>query len=595
MEDVPGVGKTTLAKALARCFSGDFRRVQFTPDLLPADILGSAVYNPRDGGFTFKEGPIFAKVLLADEINRASPRTQSALLEAMSEQQVSSDGVTRPLPSPFMVLATQNPVEFHGTYPLPEAQLDRFGVRIELGYPAAEREVEVLFAQAERHPLDTVEPVLSGDDVIALQAEVRHVRVDRSLGRYVVALAEATRRHPSVRLGCSPRGSLMLFRSTQARAIARGPLVRRARGREDAGRARPRAPPRPRDEGTLHRRLQGGRRARDPRGRARAGLTRQAPERTDMATNLLTRPLDRSYLLSALRAFYHRRLTERGRFVVWATVGVALVGMDTRRSLVFMLFALAAPPLLVAFGRFFAGRPAVRLDGRLPSRLTAGRLGGGVPRTSSRATAAPRGLSPSCGPGRFPTRPCSPWSPPSAPSRWRETAPPASGSTSTRGGAGRYVLPSVGIARTDLFGLVRTKAVWLPEQVVLAYPRYHTLDELPLPMGRRYQPGGIPLASVVGDSLEFVGTREYREGDPLRKIDWRSWARLGRPVVKEFQEEYFSRIALVLDTFLGKQAAARASASASRRRSRRLPPWPSTSAGARRSSTSSPPARTSTR
>jgi MoxR-like ATPase len=161
-------------------------------------------------------------VLLADEINRASPRTQSALLEAMSEQQVSTDGVTRPLLSPFMVLATQNPVEFHGTYPLPEAQLDRFGLRIELGYPAAEQEVDVLFAQAERHPLDAVESVLSGDDVIALQAEVRYVRVDRSLGRYVVALAEATRRHPSVRLGCSPRGSLMLFRSTQARAILEG-------------------------------------------------------------------------------------------------------------------------------------------------------------------------------------------------------------------------------------------------------------------------------------------------------------------------------------------------------------------------------------
>ena len=222
MEDVPGVGKTTLAKALARCFSGEFRRVQFTPALLPADILGSSVYSPRDGSFSFKEGPVFAHVLLADEINRASPRTQSALLEAMSEQQVSADGVTRPLPSPFLVVATQNPVEFHGTYPLPEAQLDRFGVRIALGFPAAEQEVDVLFSQRERHPLEEVEAVLSPADVTSLQRETRAVRVERGLGRYVVALAEATRRHPSVRLGCSPRGSLMLFRSAQARAVLEG-------------------------------------------------------------------------------------------------------------------------------------------------------------------------------------------------------------------------------------------------------------------------------------------------------------------------------------------------------------------------------------
>jgi MoxR-like ATPase len=222
LEDVPGVGKTTLAKALARSFAGDFKRVQFTPDLLPTDILGSSVYNPRDGSFTFKEGPIVTHVLLADEINRASPRTQSALLEAMSEGQISIEGVTRPLPEPFLVIATQNPVEFHGTYPLPEAQLDRFGLRLSLGYPAAAEELEVLFGQMGRHPLEDVRPVLDAATVLALQAQVRTVRVERPLGAYVVALAEATRRHPSVQLGCSPRGTLALFRAAQARALLRG-------------------------------------------------------------------------------------------------------------------------------------------------------------------------------------------------------------------------------------------------------------------------------------------------------------------------------------------------------------------------------------
>jgi MoxR-like ATPase len=219
LEDVPGVGKTTLAKALARSFAGDFRRVQFTPDLLPTDILGSAVYNPRDGSFPFRKGPVFTNVLLADEINRASPRTQSALLEAMGEGQVSAEGETRPLPAPFLVIATQNPVEYHGTYPLPEAQLDRFGLCVSLGYPAAEKEVDVIFSQAEGHPVDAVEPLLGAADVLALQAEVRRVRVERRLARYVVALADATRRHPSIGLGCSPRGTLTLVHAAQARAF----------------------------------------------------------------------------------------------------------------------------------------------------------------------------------------------------------------------------------------------------------------------------------------------------------------------------------------------------------------------------------------
>jgi MoxR-like ATPase len=222
LEDVPGVGKTTLAKALARSIAGDFKRAQFTPDLLPTDILGSSVYSPRDGTFAFKQGPIFTNVLLADEINRASPRTQSALLEAMSERQVSIEGVTHVLPAPFLVIATQNPIEFHGTYPLPEAQLDRFGMRITLGHPAPEHEVDVLYSQFHHHPIDDVKPVLDGPAILELQSEARAVRVDRNLGQYLIRLADASRRHPSLKMGCSTRGMLSLFRIIQARAYQEG-------------------------------------------------------------------------------------------------------------------------------------------------------------------------------------------------------------------------------------------------------------------------------------------------------------------------------------------------------------------------------------
>ncbi|AAM25367.1 MAG: MoxR-like ATPase [Caldanaerobacter subterraneus] len=222
IEDVPGVGKTSLVKALAKSINASFRRIQFTPDLVPSDVVGVTVYNQQKREFEFKPGPIMSNIVLADEINRTSPKTQSSLLEAMEEKQITVDGVTYPLPKPFMVLATQNPIEYEGTFKLPEAQLDRFMIKIEIGYPSEAEELEILANFEEKNPLEELKPVVNAEEVIKMQEEVKKVYVEDIVRNYIVNLVSSTRKSKAIRLGASPRATLNLMRSAQARAYCQG-------------------------------------------------------------------------------------------------------------------------------------------------------------------------------------------------------------------------------------------------------------------------------------------------------------------------------------------------------------------------------------
>jgi MoxR-like ATPase len=222
IEDVPGVGKTMLAKALSKSIGCSFRRIQFTPDLLPSDVTGLSIFNQKTSEFEFRPGPIMAQVVLADEINRATPKTQSALLECMEERQATIDGVTYPMPSPFLVIATQNPIEYEGTFALPEAQLDRFMLRLRMGYPKAMEEIVILDEQKRLHPIDDLRQVLDLEELRQMQAGIKEIYVDQTVAEYIVRLVTATREHPDVDLGASPRGSINLYRSGQALAALEG-------------------------------------------------------------------------------------------------------------------------------------------------------------------------------------------------------------------------------------------------------------------------------------------------------------------------------------------------------------------------------------